>query len=344
MYRLPISSPSNLLSARSDRMLPQRRRNRVIRATTSFCALVLCGIGGVESSAAQSLRGSRASVDLQNRVARQHDYTYLDTPDRVRFFADQGWLVRIEPDADFDLHAVSFPYARPEVEVFIRRLGSQYRRACDEQLVVTSLTRPTTRQPRNASSRSVHPTGMAIDLRYSWDQNCRRWLEGVLLSLERQGVLEATLERSPRHYHIALFPSHYAGYVDVLVARQAEAAAETERVAEATAEAASGVTAGARADAAGSAIAEASSEGSSEVATEASSGPTAEAPSDAPSEVTGGAAGAAREVLEYRVQRGDSLWRIARSHGITVDELRNVNGIQDNQIFAGQLIDVPLGN
>lgn len=170
---------------------------------------------------AQSLRGSPASLDRQNRIARQHDFTYIDTADRVRFFAEQGWLVRVRSNADFALHAVSFPYARPELELFIRRLSSQYRRACGEQLVVTSLTRPTTRQPRNASDRSVHPTGMAVDIRYP-SRTCRRWLERVLTDLERTGVLEATRERRPVHYHVALFPRQYAAYVDALRTRQAE--------------------------------------------------------------------------------------------------------------------------
>lgn len=223
----------------------------------------------------QSLRGSRASMDLQNRIAQQHDYTYIDTADRVRFFAEKGWLVRVEPNRDFALHAVSFPYARPEVAMFVTRLASQYHRACGEQLVVTSLTRPREKQPRNASERTVHPTGMALDLRYSWDRNCRRWLEDVLTSLERQGVLEATLERSPRHYHVALFPHQYASYVETVASRQATPESST---------------------------------------------------------------------TEYRVRSGDSLWTIARSHGVSVDDLKNVNGIRGSRIFVGQLIDVPLGS
>ena len=168
---------------------------------------------------AQSLRGSGASLDRQNREARRHDFTYIDTPNRVRYFADQGWLVRVRPDRNFTLHAVSFPYARPEVDLFVRRLGAQYRAACGEQLVVTSLTRPTTRQPRNASNRSVHPTGMAIDLRYSRNRNCRTWLEGVLVSLEKAGLLEATRERYPPHYHVAIFPRDYAAYVERIKSR-----------------------------------------------------------------------------------------------------------------------------
>ena len=159
-------------------------------------------------------------MDLQNRVAKAHDFTFIETPDRVRYFADQGWLVPVESTRDFVVKGdVSFPFARPEVELFAQRHGRQYRRACGEQLVVTSLTRPANRQPRNASDRSVHPTGMAVDIRYSWDASCRRWLEDVLGSLERQGVLEATLERRPRHYHVAVFPNQYAQYVERLAAR-----------------------------------------------------------------------------------------------------------------------------
>ena len=275
MYGVVVFPLLNLPSAPSDRMIrnPEKTRIALLAACASALALLFAPLSTPVE--AQSLRGSRASLDLQNRMARQHDYTYIDTPSRVRFFADQGWLVRVEPNRDFDLHAVSFPYARPEVELFIRRLSGQYRRACGEKLVVTSLTRPTTRQPRNASDRSVHPTGMALDLRYSWDRNCRQWLEGVLTSLERQGVLEATLERRPRHYHVALFPSPYAAYVQSIQERSAANAAET---------------------------------------------------------------------LEYRVRRGDSLWRIAREHGISVEELKQYNGIRDNRIFAGQVIDVPLGS
>jgi len=172
---------------------------------------------------AQSLRGGTASMDRQNRAASQHDYTFIDTPQRVSYFASKGWLVRIRPNRDFTLHAVSYPYARPEVQLFLTRLGAQYRSACGEQLVATSLTRPTNRQPRNASDRSVHPTGMAMDLRYSRNRNCRQWLEGVLLDLERVGVLEATRERYPAHYHVALFPRQYASYVDQLKTRQASA-------------------------------------------------------------------------------------------------------------------------
>lgn len=168
------------------------------------------------SGASQSLRGSAASLDRQNRVAHEHDYTFIDDGDRVRLFASQGRLTRIEPNTDFAMRGVSYPYARPEVALFVQRLGSQYRAACGEALVITSLTRPMTAQPVNASDRSVHPTGMALDLRTPRTRTCRAWLERVLLGLERAGVIEATLERVPVHYHVAVYPRQYAAYVQAL--------------------------------------------------------------------------------------------------------------------------------
>jgi hypothetical protein len=185
---------------------------------------------GAAPAAAQSLVGSSASLDIQNRVAHEHDFTYVATANQVRRFVQSGYLVSVKSNADFELHAVSFPYARPEVELFIRRLASQYRSACGEKLVVTSLTRPLNAQPMNASDRSVHPTGMAVDLRRSSSRRCRAWLEDVLVSLEGTGVLEATRERYPPHYHVALFPKQYASYVDVRVSKQALANASSPGV------------------------------------------------------------------------------------------------------------------
>ena len=213
-------------------------------------------------------------MDRQNAVAREHDFTFIRSAARVRTFVKNGWLVRVRPNRDLTLHGVSFPYARPEVAVFLTRLSAEYHAACGEQLVVTSLTRPTSRQPRNASSRSVHPTGMAADIRYPANRSCRKWIERVLLSLEKARVLEATREHYPAHYHVAVFPNEYAAYVKSLKARRAATASRVARV-------------------------------------------------------------------SYKVRSGDSLWTIARRHGTTVDELKQLNDLDGSRIFAGQVIEVP---
>ncbi len=181
-------------------------------------ASLLLGLAAVGLQG-QSLRGSSASVDYQFRVAQDHDFTFIKNPAQLERFVKAGYLVPVRPNRDFDLHAVSYPYARPETRTFILRLSQQYRRACGEKLVVTSLTRPLSRQPWNASTRSVHPTGMALDIRRSNSRACRVWLEDVLISLEKVGVLDATRERRPPHYHVAVFPKPYARYVENLTRR-----------------------------------------------------------------------------------------------------------------------------
>ncbi len=163
----------------------------------------------------QSLRGSSKAMREQHAQARAHDFTFLTNSSHVGRFVDLGLLVPLRGNRDYTVNAgVSFKYARPAVRVFVERLAAQYRRACGEPLVVTSLTRPKSRQPRNASDLSVHPTGMAVDLRRSTSPACRSWLERVLLDLEKASVLEATRERYPPHYHIALYPNQYDRYVE----------------------------------------------------------------------------------------------------------------------------------
>jgi len=167
-----------------------------------------------QPAGAGSLRGTTGSLDRQNVQARDHDFTFLSTKSQLARFVEKGWLVPVESNHVYRLKGVSFPYSRPEVKLFVERLGQQYSAACGEELVVTSLTRPRNYQPRNASPRSVHPTGMALDLRRPSNRGCRSWLERVLLSLEEQGVLEATYERRPPHYHVAVFPDLYKSYVE----------------------------------------------------------------------------------------------------------------------------------
>jgi hypothetical protein len=95
----------------------------------------------------------------------------------------------------------------------VQRLAAQYRSACGERLVVTSAARPRSLHLINSVNKTVHPTGMAVDLRRSNRASCRSWLRSTLLSLEGQGVLEATEEHNPPHFHVAVFPGPYGEYL-----------------------------------------------------------------------------------------------------------------------------------
>ena len=259
----------------------------------SFVVLALVGADAGAALGA-GLRGSKTSVRRQNTIADQHDFTYIRNPKELRRFVDQGLLVRLSGNGDYSVQGASFPYARPAVKLFVERLARQYRSATGERLVVTSLTRPLTHQPRNASSNSVHPTGMALDIRRSRSRSARRWLEQNLMVMEERGVIEATHERHPPHYHVAVFPNEYETYV----ARRTKGE-EPEKA----------------------------------------SAPEERVLPNLAGLVPPGSRGSTYQ--SYRVQRGDSLWTIARKHGTTVSRLKTLNAMNDSSIFPGQKLMVP---
>ncbi len=157
-----------------------------------------------------TLDGSPESMARQNEVARQYGLPFVRTAEELRRLAARGELVPLNGNADYDVvEGVAGRVARPEVKGFLEGFAASYHRACREQLVVTSLTRPKNRQPPNAHPLSVHPAGIAMDLRVSRKAACRRWLENNLLAMERKQLLDVTREEKPPHYHVALFPDAY---------------------------------------------------------------------------------------------------------------------------------------
>lgn len=186
------------------------QRSTLPAAGAALAALALLALPRLAD--AQSLRGSRASINRMYRHARAEDLSFFETSAGVRRATAKGWLVRLDPDSTFELHEVGYPFVRPSTRLFVHRLAGQYMDACDEPLVVTSAVRPATRQPANSTERSVHPTGMAVDLRKPRAPACLHWLRSTLLELEDAGLLEATEEHTPAHFHVAVYPSAYKRY------------------------------------------------------------------------------------------------------------------------------------
>ena len=168
-------------------------------------------LGAPVRTHAQSLRGSGASVERMYRYALRDGLEFFETSTGVKRAIARGELVPLRGGSDYEIHRVAFPYVLPTTKSFVERLADQYERGCGEELVVTSGVRPESRQPRNSSARSVHPTGMAVDLRKPRGK-CLAWLRRTLLEFEGEGVLEATEERRPAHFHVAVFGGEYARY------------------------------------------------------------------------------------------------------------------------------------
>lgn len=155
---------------------------------------------------AQSLKGSSRAVAKAHAAVLALGLPFAKTAADVEQLVEAGKLVAVEAGPSLALHQVSFPYATPALARFVTALASRYRQACGEPLVVTSLMRPLDRQPPNASRRSVHPAGVAADIRRSKNGRCLAWLERELLELEGAGEIEATRESHPPHYHVAVLP------------------------------------------------------------------------------------------------------------------------------------------
>jgi len=200
------------------------------------------------------LKGSPASMKRQHAVAVDHDLVFHGTPEQIAEHVDRGTLVPLEGNERYRVNTKRNPYALPAVRKFIERLAERYHAATGEQLVVTSLTRAASHQPPNAHPLSVHPAGMAVDLRVPKHPENREWLERTLLSLEAEGVLDVTREYSPPHYHVAVFPRAYLDYIAPMEAAEARAAALVHAVEREQAERAArlaGVAAASLASAAG---------------------------------------------------------------------------------------------
>ena len=298
---------------------------------------------------AQSLKGSPSSMTRQNQEAVRYGYSFLENAQAVSQFVDRGHLVKVSPNRYMELHDVSYPYARPGVKTFLDRLSSQYTAACGEKLTITSLTRPLNRQPANASAASVHPTGMAADLRIPRKSNCRSWLERTLLSLEGSGVIDVTRERNPPHYHVAVFSQSYEQYVSAqqagggseYVVRRGDtlsAIANHTGVSVAQLRAANGMSGdmlqvGQKLQIPGTTPA---TTASTATATVASLAPASAAGEDAPAPVV--------SEVTHRVRRGETLWRIANRYGTSVNTLRSQNSLVSDVLQVGQMLRIQTTN
>jgi LysM repeat protein len=316
--------------------------NKMSDAILTLALLTLC-----TPLLAQSLHGSRASMERQHQEAVSYGYTFLGTPQAVSNFVSEGHLVTVTDTQYLELHDVSYPYSRPEVKTFIERFSSQYYSVCGEKLVVTSLTRPIDEQPENAASDSVHPTGMAVDMHVPPTPRCRSWLERTLLSMEGNGLLDVTRERHPAHYHVAVFTRSYENYIAARPASTstpsldpAPTSFSAGTVAVSTAKTASEGTYTVRKGDTLASIAERAGTTASKLKTlngmrkaKVKAGKILQLPASF-------AAGVTSSELKHRVRRGETLWRIANRYGTTTEEIKRENGLKDDVVNPGQVLRI----
>ncbi|MBQ7026112.1 MAG: LysM peptidoglycan-binding domain-containing protein, partial [Peptococcaceae bacterium] len=52
--------------------------------------------------------------------------------------------------------------------------------------------------------------------------------------------------------------------------------------------------------------------------------------------------GACAEAAAYQVQSGDTLYKIAANHKITVEELKRANNLKNSTIRTGEVLQIPV--
>ena len=173
------------------------------------------------------LHGSKESVEKMYSFAVSHRMPFYLTPTNVDKAIADGRLVALTGDSTYELtRGVGFSYSTREAKQFVLAFAPQYLAACGVPLTVTSAARPMSRQPHNANPHSVHPTGIAVDIRRPPPGPCLTWVRGALAELESRGVVEATEEHHPIHLHVAVLAQPGAkvllpNMVRTVVARQA---------------------------------------------------------------------------------------------------------------------------
>ena len=184
----------------------KRRSVRLrIAAATIVCAASATSVHAQRAARFPELRGSKESVQKMWDFAVDHGLTFYRTPADIDKAVADGKLVQLTGDSTYELsRGVGFSYSTREAKQFVLAFAPQYLAACGTPLMVTSAARPVSRQPRNSNPYSVHPTGIAVDLRRPPAGPCQRWLRGALAALEDQGYVEATEERHPVHVHVAV--------------------------------------------------------------------------------------------------------------------------------------------
>jgi LysM repeat protein len=293
--------------------------------------LALVALLGAALAQAQTLRGSPASIERQYQAARSYGLVFVDTARSVDRYVGPGRLVRVNPDRYMELHDVSYPYAVPATKLFLNRLSSQYYSACGEKLTVTSLLRPRDRQPVNSVAKSVHPTGMAVDLRVPGARKCRAWLENTLLALEGDRVLDVTRERHPSHYHVALFVKNYEQRLGI-PSRPTQFAANSGPESEYRVR---------RGDTLSKIAATAGVSVSRLRAANGLHGNRIYVGQQL--QIPGSGGWAANGEIKHKVIRGDTLWRIANLYGTSVAHLRRVNADAGDFLQVGQVLVITKG-
>ena len=166
----------------------------VPNATDLWPAQVVSLVGGCQTTSEQQLQYA-FSIQLP----------LMTTETEYQSRINSGYFVRLE-GLFLDVRARR-PYALPQTVAFLIKMSQAYSAAGCGQLIIMDALRLTTERPVNGSVYSVHPTGMAVDIRTKYIPiECADWLRAYVSQKEAAGEVDGTQELRPEHLHVVVVP------------------------------------------------------------------------------------------------------------------------------------------
>lgn len=153
------------------------------------------------------------------QYAKDSGYEFAADKNRLLKMVEEGTLVELEETASLKFNNVTRPYVLPVTAEFIYRIADQYNygQKCGA-LTLNGASRDVKYQQTfsNGSKKSVHPTGMAVDIvSAGLEARCLAWLETTLSEIEAAKRIDATRETSKDapHFHVTVATHEYEAWL-----------------------------------------------------------------------------------------------------------------------------------
>lgn len=147
--------------------------------------------------------GCQTTSEQQLQYAKGRQLPLMTTVAQYQERIANGYFVPFEGPY---LHVLADrPYALPSTVAFVTEMSVAYNTAGCGKLVVRDALRLTTERPANGSIHSVHPAGMAVDIRVKYiKRECADWLRSYIRLKEVAGKVDGTHELEPEHLHVVV--------------------------------------------------------------------------------------------------------------------------------------------
>ena len=147
--------------------------------------------------------GELTSSPQQYEYASRRQLAYMASEEEYQARIKSGYFELLE--SPFLKVLANRPHVLPSTAKFVYRLAADYYAFGCGQLVVTGAGRLSTQRPSNGSIYSVHPFGMAVDVRTKFIPiECADWLRSYVSGKEALQEVDATQEHRPEHLHVVV--------------------------------------------------------------------------------------------------------------------------------------------